>query len=76
MGVAGGVGEERGGEQGERGEWGRRQRGGEERRALLRLLFLGGGGGGALASSSPFEMLDLKPYQLVQTTKHKDDNNK
>ena len=55
MGVAGGVGEEGGGEQGERGERRRRRHEGEERRALLRLLFLGGGGGEALASSSPLE---------------------
>ena len=55
MGVAGGVGEEGGGEQGEWGERRRRRREGEERRALLRLPFLGEGGGRALASSSPLE---------------------
>ena len=54
----------------ERGERRRGRREGEGRRAVLRLLFLGEGDEGAEM------MLDLDPYQFVQTTKHKDDNDK
>jgi len=49
---------------------------GERRREVLRLLFLGEGDEGALASSSPICLMDPDPYQFVQTTKHKDENNK